>query len=292
LASSGGSTGSLGGAGQAAATFAGITNNSDARFGNGGAQVSSNRVFVSTSGMNSGLSSPDWNAWASVSGRSFSGGTSGSSANVVAGVDRLVGADSLVGVLLGFGTISLNDGITPATATTPTIGVYFGTRTGSLKTDGFVSLGKPRTTTNGATFSSSRQTGGLSVSKDMQRGNTTLRLVGKISGFTDAQPSYVTGSSVTIAANTISRMVASIGLRMTFQNAGWGGGFTPYISGNAEYSVISETATGVSTFASPRIGLGVSGAVGRGTLTVDIDAGRTLANTVDAGIKLQYDLRF
>ncbi|NOX39430.1 MAG: hypothetical protein GXP05_02640 [Alphaproteobacteria bacterium] len=141
-------------------------------------------------------------------------------------------------------------------------------------------------------FGSSRQAGGLSISKDLQQGNTSVRLVGKISGFTEAQPSYVTSGSVTVAANTISKMVASVGVRVTFENAAWAGGFTPYISGHAEYSVISETATGVVIFASPRFGLGLSGRVGNGNLSLAIDAGRALADTVDTGVKLRYDLRF
>jgi hypothetical protein len=242
--------------------------------------------------MNTGLVSPDWNAWASISGRSFKGATSGNSADIVAGVDRMVGPSTLAGVLLGYGTISLTDGVTPASATSPMIGAYFSTRQSGLNSDGFVSVAAPQTTTNGATFNGSRQAGGISVSKDLQQGNTSVRLTGRVSGYSEAQPSYVTGSSVTIAANTISKMVASVGVRVAFENAAWAGGFTPYISGHAEYSVISETATGVITFASPRLGLGLSGSVGGGTLSLAIDAGRALADTVDTGIKLRYDLRF
>ena len=287
----GGSIGVFGGESQAGSTFDGITDNSDGRFGSGGTQVTSNRVFVSTSGKGSGLVSPDWNAWAAVSGRNFNGTTSGNAADLVAGVDRMVGPSSLAGGLLGFESASLTDGTTPASATAPMVGVYFGTRSGSLKTDGFISVASPQVTTNGATFTSNRQSGGLSVSKDMPRGNSMLRFTGRVSGFSDAQPSYVTGGAVTVAANKISKVVASAAVRWTFLEAGKSG-FTPYISGAAEYSVVSETATGVVTFGSPRFGFGISGPLGGGTLAFAVDVGRIGANTIDTGVKLRYDLKF
>jgi len=141
----GSNAGTLGASAQTGATFSGVTNNGDARFGNGGAQVSSNRVFVSTSGKDTGLVSLDWNAWASASGRNFNGAASGNSTDIVTGVDRMVGPSSLVGVLLGYGTVSLTVGTTPASVTSPMIGAYFSTRQSGLNSDGFVSslLRKP-----------------------------------------------------------------------------------------------------------------------------------------------------
>jgi Autotransporter beta-domain len=289
----GSSGGNLGGNSQTGATNTGVGNNSQSRFGDGGDNtVSQNSIFISTSNMGSGrLEQADWNAWISAEARSYSGGLSGGSFDVVVGVDRLITPDFLVGGLLAYGRIAITDGTTPASANSPALGAYFGKRMGDdLILDGFASFAKPLNNTDGGRFTSTRVSAGLTLTGKTQWQGQELRPFVYAKGFNETQPSYLNGLAVNIAANTITSYSVSAGARMNF--TGTGNALVPYVSVAMDYRSSSSTANGTDRYFYPRVGFGVAGQLADGFLNLDIDFGKSRSDTFDSGVKVNWLFTF
>jgi hypothetical protein len=183
-----------GGNSQTGATNTGVGDNNDDRLGEGGGNtVTRNRIFMSTANHGgTGLAQADWNAWISAEGRTYSGGLSGGSFDVVAGVDKLVGSNALIGVLVAYGRISLNEGTSSAQANSPAIGMYYGLRmAANTSIDAFAMVAQPRNTVDGGTFTSSRVGYGLTFTAKTNWLGQDVSPFLKAKGFNESQPSYV-----------------------------------------------------------------------------------------------------
>lgn len=287
--------GSLGGNSQTGATNTGVGQNSQNRFGGGngnGNEVSQNRIFISTQGIGGqGLESPDWNAWVSLEGRGYAGNVAGYALDLVGGIDRLVTPDLLVGGLVGVGRISLRNATSRATATAPMVGPYIGYRTPSgLIIDGFATFARPFYEADGGRFAATRYSLGLTVTGSTQKPWAELRPFGSLKAFSENQPTYVNGSAVTVAANSITSVVATGGVRMNFTPRA--NGFAPYVGLAADFSQTRSTASGTGTFFYPRLSAGFRQPMGGGQLNVDADFGKSQSRTFDKGLKVSWEFKF
>jgi hypothetical protein len=282
-----------GGNSQTGATNTGVGDNNDDRLGEGGGNtVTRNRIFMSTANYGgTGLAQADWNAWILAEGRTYSGGLSGGSFDVVAGVDKLIGANALIGVLVAYGRISLNEGTSSAQANSPAIGMYYGLRmAANTSIDAFAMVAQPRNTVDGGTFTSSRVGYGLTFTAKTNWLGQDVSPFLKAKGFNESQLSYVNGAAATVAANTVTSYSLTAGAKVRFQAVS--GGMTPYVSVAADYRNTTSTANGTDTYFYPRIGLGISGAMAKGHLNIDLDFGKTRSDTFDRGIKASWEFKF
>jgi plastocyanin len=290
----GSTSGSAGGESQSGATATGVGQNSDNRFGDGdGNTATKNSIFVSTQNLGSGsLETPDWNAWISAEARTFAGGFSGGSLDMVGGIDKLINNDLLVGVLFGYGRVAVVEGGVSASALSPMFGVYVGSRTESgLVIDGFATGALPVTSTSGTSFTSTRYAAGLTITGRSEFRGNELRPYLNAKGFTEAQPAYI-GTGGAVAANSIQSLTVSAGVRMNFVTALPGTELQPFISGAIDYRNRTSTLNGVDTFFYPRIGFGVNGPLSGGQFSFSIDAGKSRSDTIDIGALLKLEFIF
>ena len=272
----------------------GIGLNSKARFGGGGNFATKDGIFMSSSNLPSSRFLPaDWNAWMSGEVRAYSGGIDGFSLDVVGGIDRLVTPNMMVGVLAGFGRTVVTDTGTPEVANSPMLGLYISNKVSTgLTFDGFVSFAQPAYDTNGASFTASRQSIGLTVSGTFKRGAMAIEPFLFARGYQEAQPGYTAGGGAVIGANNTRSFAATLGVKMAFQGKKPDGALVPYISAGADYRLVSSTLGGTDRMIAPRIGFGLNGKLGQGDISLDIDIGRARSDTIDRGLKLGYELKF
>lgn len=285
----------IGAVSQTNATNIGVGLNSKNRFLDAtGNIISKNKIYVSTSNMGgSRFLPPDWNAWMTLEGRSYSGGINGVTYDLVGGVDRLVSQDLLIGVLGGFGRTFLNDTGTAETSTSPMLGAYFGGRLQEgLIIDGFISVARPSYAISGASFGTSRYSAGLTLTGRVQSSAVTWEPFVAARGFSENQPSYTTGGGGIVAANQTSTISASLGLRVKFEGSDQSSNFVPYVSAAADFKRATSTLSGTDILQAPRLAMGIQGALGNGTLRVDVDFGKVRSDTFDRGIKFGYELKF
>lgn len=280
---------------QTFATSTGVGLNAQNRFKSGGKVVSKNLVFMSSSNMASGrFLPPDWNAWATLEGRSYSGVLDGQSFDLVGGVDRLVSPDLLIGVLGGYGRTFVTDAGTPETVTSPMLGGYFGRNWhDTLILDGFVAYATPQYGISGATFSSRRLSGGLTLTGNLRREAMIVEPFLFARAYHEWQPSYTTGLGAVVAANEAINVSATLGVRVRMTGSEDAPNrLVPYFSAAADYRRASSTLGGVDVVTAPRIGLGLRGNVGAGQMSLDFDFGKTRSDTYDRGMKFGYEMKF
>lgn len=276
---------------QTNATRTGVSNNTQNRLNNGsGNSASRNTVFLSTQnlpGAEGQLGQPEWNAWISAEGRSYSGGYDGSTVDVVLGADRLVSDDLIVGALLAYGRTDIQDATQQTQATSVALGAYFATRLqGDLFLDGFITHARPDYEIGANSFTATRTSAALSFSGNYSGGRLSVSPFAKLNGYREAQPAY--GA---VAANDITSFNASLGAKVE-PLAAMAGGLVPYVSVAYDYGSRTSTANGSETFTSPRLGAGFSTLVGAGYLSVDLDAGKVQSDVRDIGLRATYEFNF
>jgi len=287
--------GSIGANSQTTATRTGISNNTQNRLGGGsGNSATRNSVFMSTQnlpGAQSQFGQPDWNAWISVEGRSYSGDFEGWTGDVVAGIDTLISNDLIVGALLAYGRVDIQSPTQRAQITSVALGAYFAKRFQSdLFLDGFISLARPDYQTQGTTFTSSRTSASLTLTGSYTGGAWNVTPFGKFGAYREQQPAYV-GTGGAVAANDITNISLALGAKVE-PLAPLASGLLPYISLGVDYGANTSTISGTSTFISPRIGVGFGMDLSRGYLSVDLDAGKVQEGVRDLGLRATYEFSF
>ncbi len=271
----------------------GIFNNTRGRLANGGNQVTRNQVFISTQNLGkSQLETPEWNAWVSAEGRKYNGGLSGYSADVVVGADKLFSDNFLAGVLLSVDRTDVNGAAGRSVVTSQAVGAYFAGRFGEgLFLDGYLSFSNPKNETGGATFRSKRTMVALSLTGTHQTAAFMVRPFARITGYTEKQPAYAGGGGP-VAANNVTSYAAAVGARFEPMAEFGTTGMKPYFSAELDHGYFNSTAAGASRFTYPRIGVGLSGPVGLGNLSLDLDGGKFNATTYDFGLRATYEFKF
>lgn len=271
---------------QTGATGAGIALNVKSRLGTGGGLSDKRFLFTSSKGDGS-----DWNAWATLESRGYSGGITGWSGDLVGGADLAIGSGFLVGLLAGLGRTDVIDSGSDESSVSPMLGGYFGANARALLIEGFASAALPVFSTNGASYAARRQNAGLNVTARLNSGRVQFEPFLSARGYREQHPSYTTGGGLVVAANTVSSYTTTLGLRIRAGEAN-GRALVPYFSAATEYKRELSTLSGASTLISPRIGFGLKGHLGAARVSVDVDIGRTRADTIDRGVKMGYELKF
>ncbi len=283
---------------QTLATNTGVGINAKGRLGLGSNILSQNMIYVSTSNMPANLRADrflptDWSAWGSIDARSYSGGITGTSADFVGGVDKLVSADLLVGMLAAYGRTIISDTGTPEVASSPMLGLYFGKNIDNrLIIHGFLSYARPQNEISGASFTSSRLSAGLTVTGQIERSGMLFEPFLYARGFQEQQPSYTTGIGAVIGANQAVSFAASVGVKVNFVGPESDQKIVPYASAAADYRRSSATLGPDDVVIAPRIALGLQGDLGAGKISVDLDFGKTRSDTYDRGLKIGYEIKF
>jgi hypothetical protein len=285
----------IGASGQTNATRTGISSNTQNRLnGGGGNTATRNSIFLSTQnlpGAQSQFGQPEWNAWISAEGRSYSGDFDGWTGNAVAGLDTLISNDLLVGALLAYGRTDIQSATQQTEITSVALGAYFAKRLQSdLFLDGFVSVARPEYQTQGTAFSSSRTSASLSLTGNYTGGALNVTPFAKFGAYSEQQPAY-TGTGGAVAANDITNISVALGAKVE-PLAATASGILPYISLGLDYGSNTGTISGTSAFMSPRIGVGGGMDIASGHLSVDVDAGKVQEGVRDLGLRATYEFSF
>lgn len=281
--------------GQTAAIATGVATNIRNRFaGTGANDLSGSAFFFSTRNATTAARFPDYNVWASGAARHFSGGLDGYSADLVFGVDRLVSPTLLVGVLAAFGRTDLTQDMTDATVEVeaPAIGLYAARRFGGdLILDGALSYARPHYDLDDGSFTADRIGLAISLSGARDMDHVTLRPFLRIDGYSEDQPAR-SGPNGRVEGNDIDVVNASLGLRIESKAGFAGTDLAPFARVELDYGYIDATDVGSDDFLAPRLGVGLSGAVGPGVMTVDLDGGQVASDIYDIGLRLDFTIRF
>jgi hypothetical protein len=204
----------------------------------------------------------------------------------------LISNDLLVGMLFGYGRIAVSEGGVSASALSPMIGVYVGSRTQSgLVIDAFATTARPVTSTAGTSFASNRHAIGLTITGQTQFNGHDLKPFLNAKGFVENQPAY-TGTGGAVAANSIQSTTISAGVTMNFDTPLVGTELKPFISGAMDYRRRTSTLNGTDTLFYPRIGFGLSGPLQGGQFSFSVDAGKSRSDTFDVGALLKLVFSF
>ena len=279
-------TGQIGGSSQTNSISTGTSENAQSQLGTGnGTQVNQNSLFISTQG--AGLSEPDWNAWASVEYRKYNDALSGDSLDFVAGVDRLINNETLVGFLIGYSRMDLTDGTSTSDQKSLAVGPYFARRSNGMIIDGFLTFARPQYETTAGNFTSTRWSIGLSANGDALANAPYISPYFDLKAFQESQPAY--GA---IAANKITSYTVSLGAKISALQEMGNSGLTPHMRVGVDGKSTQSTLAATDRFAYGRLGVGLSGQVGMGYLTVDIDYGKTRSDVFDRGIEMKWEVSF
>ncbi len=257
-----------------------------ARFAMAGvAQASGDQLFASTKGQGQDVS-----AWVSTSGRTYWDGYEGESVDLTLGLDSFVSQNTLVGVMLGFNSLSVTDLSGASTdADAAMFGVYaaHGYSNGLL-TDAYLAWSRVSYDASGASFKTDRVMASIGVSGMIEQAGGTLQPRARLTGTWEDFPTGITG---VVAGNT-EQLLASVGAQFDWRDALTGTNLRPFISVDLEYGNAKDTSGNRDEFLAPRIGFGVNGSVEGGILSASVDFGRTTSDVYDAGLDLSYEVQF
>lgn len=250
--------------------------------------VTRSNLFMSTDGMNDGTTSI--NAWVTVSGRAFFDGYDGYSTDVIAGADWLVGNSSVIGVMAGAGMTDLEDStISKAETSSYLVGVYGGHGFSSnVQVDGYLAYSGVDYDVSTTSFDTDRWLAGLAISDQVAIASGTLEHRARFFGSWEDFPSGVAG----IPGGTTEQYRFSVGMRHEWNAMLPGTYMRPWASLDLEYGRQEDTNNLQSDFVAPRLGVGVSGTVGSGSLSASLDVGRATSDVVDSGVEFSYSLSF
>jgi len=279
---------------QMRAVSTGINNTARSHFGTGPSNTTdTTQLFISTqNSTNSKMETPELNVWVLAEVRSYSSGFGGYTADIVIGADKLFSDHHLAGVLLAFGRGDISDATSSAVVNAPAIGTYFAREfTENLILDGYISYARPEYDTDGATFKSDRVSLAMSLSGEFSIDKATVMPFARLSGYNESKPGF-TGTGGAVASNNIEGYTAALGTTVVAKDAVFDTNMTPYLSVAVDYGYWNSTTNGADEFIAPRLGIGMSGAVGTGFLTLDLDHGKVTSNTYDVGLRAAYEFDF
>lgn len=253
--------------------------------GAGAAPLSTSGFFTSTKGTNEEVS-----AWVSTTARGYWDSYEGGSLDLSFGVDRFVSANTLVGVMLGLNRLSVSDATGADTdATAGMLGLYAAHSTSDgLLADGYLAWARTSYDASGSSFDTDRLMAGLGISAAIEKSTGILQPRARLSGAWEDFPTGVTG----VVAGKTRQVIASVGARYDWAKPLPGTALKPFAALDLEYASLQDTSGTQDDFLAPRIGFGVNGAVGAGTLSASIDIGQTASNVYDAGIDISYEFTF
>lgn len=255
--------------------------------------MTSRGVFMSTQGLGqSRLDRPEYNFWVSGGYTNFSGEQDGHSTDLLMGVDRLFGENFLLGLMLAYGNTELEQGGIESEVRSPALGAYFANRfAGDLLLDGHIAFARPEASAGGGSVTGEQVSASLALTGSYDLPSGTLRPFFQIGGYDQHLPAYTNSSGAVVAEDT-ERFDANLGARFEAANPLGATGLMPYVSLAAGYGLTDSSTTGRDEYVYPRVGLGLSGDVAGGYLSVDLDGRRMQSDTYGIGLNLSWEMTF
>lgn len=243
-------------------------------------------VFFSTKGD----ADPDAVGWLSLSSRLFWDDYEGHSVDFLVGADWLVARATLVGLMVGLGTLDVDDSSGASTdADALTLGVYAAHQfPAGFRIDGYLAYSAVDYDANGTDLDTDRYMGGLTVSGTVALAAGTLT---PRSSLLAAYEDFPAGTGV-VTAGEAQRYQLSVGARFDGASPIPGTGLMPYGSLDVEFASYEDSDGDSFEYVAPRVGLGVAGGLAGGTLGVGLDIGQSAKDVYDAGLRAEYVIRF
>lgn len=243
-------------------------------------------LTVSTSG---GAASTGW--WTTADIYSLSRALDGDGGSLTIGVDTVTGGGVLVGAYLGQHWLKL-EGDAPAKARSPAVGGYFGLPIGpAFLLDGHLGLARPEIEIGGDSLQSRRIMGSLGLSGSWETGTFILSPSLRYSAYEEKAPAN-TLNGYLVGAETLRYRSISTAIRLAGRQGLNESGLMPYGEISLARISISSSLDGDTGFTAPRVAVGLSGALGAGSLTAEISGGTLLDEVDDLGLTLGYSVGF
>lgn len=257
----------------------------DSRIGD---TVTQSGMFLTSQGKSETVNKP--NLWLSFSGRSYFDQYEGYSADLTAGMDWLVGSSSVLGLMIGAGTTDLDDPtFSEAQTSSYLVGGYAAHVFASgVQVDGYLAHAAVDYEVGATEFDTKRTLAGFSVRRDVAVSTGVLQPRLQLSGSWEDFPTGVGG----VTGGITEQFIGSIGARHEFNTTFHSRGFTPWASLDIEYGHQEDTTGVIDYFLYPRLGLGLIGNVGQGTLSTSVDVGHVRSDVYAVGVELSYRYSF
>lgn len=258
--------------------------------GTTGNSVGTQNLFFSTMNMGGESRRPDINLWIAGSYTEVKGDFDGYAVDLTLGVDRLVGAQSVVGLVLSYGDAELEkDGIT-GTAHSPAIGAYGAhLLANDLLIDGAIAFARPRLKADGGSVEGERVSISLGLSGSTTLAYSTLTPFVRISGSSSEFPAYDNDTG-DVEARESQRLDARIGARLDSAQPLGSTGLLPYLSLALSYNHLDTTGQSADTFYAPSVGVGLSGAFAGGQLGLSLQSSQLTLDTNAINLSLAWQL--
>jgi ubiquitin len=251
-----------------------------------GPALGSPGLSASTSGGGGALE-----AWVSADLVSLSDAVTGDGGSLTFGADTVTGAGLLLGAYVGQTWLTFR-GDAPAKAQSPAVGGYFGLPLGdSLLLDGHLGFARPRVEIGADSVTSRRVMGALGLSGSWQAAGLTLTPALRLMAYDEELPANTLGGLPRPEESLQYRSV-SLSLRVAGQEPLGGTGLIPYAQVGLDRVSLDSSLDGETLFTAPRAALGVTGALGAGSLAVELSGGALLQDVNDLGLSLDYRLDF
>jgi hypothetical protein len=105
--------------------------------------------------------------------------------------------------------------------------------------------------------------------------------------FHEDQPAY--GA---IAANKITSYTLSLGAQISALQEMGDSGLTPHVRVGVDAKSTESTLAAKDSFVYGRVGFGLSGQMGAGSLSFDVDYGKTRSDVFDGGVEIRWEFSF
>jgi len=248
----------------------------------------------------SGGEAPSWggisSAWASADTKRINGTYSGDSTNLIFGVDTLLGNSTVVGIIAGYNTSTVNvpsgqrikaDGFS--------IGPYFSARlSDSLSLDGFIGFGKPDYDIDGGQFSGDKTFGNLTLTGSIPLQNAQLSPFISVASVREELPAFTSVVPVVAyGATEIKSFVTTIGADMHYNAVDKGNlTYLPNAGLEVDYVRNDDGFGNVDSFSTARVSGGVTIISDTGAVNLGANLSRTSEGTTTAGLNAGYFWQF
>ncbi|EPX80103.1 autotransporter outer membrane beta-barrel domain-containing protein [Litoreibacter arenae] len=248
----------------------------------------------------SGGTAPVWGGlssiWGSLDTKRMNGTYSGTSGNLIFGVDALVGSSTIVGLLAGYNrsNVDLPSG-QRVKAKGVAVGPYFSTQLSDrLSLDGFIGFARPDYTVDGGQFEGDKTFGNLTLTGSVPLRSAELSPFISIASSREDLPAFTSVAPVVAYAPTeIKSFVATIGTGINYNPIDRGNlTYLPTAGFEIDYVRNDDGFGNIDSFTTPRISGGVTILSDVGALNLGANVSRTSEGTTTVGASAAYFWQF
>ncbi|MEP3345338.1 MAG: autotransporter outer membrane beta-barrel domain-containing protein [Litoreibacter sp.] len=241
-----------------------------------------------------------WNGissvWVSADTKQLNGTYTGESANLIFGVDALLGDSFIVGIIGGYNDSSVDlPGGQRVKAEGFSIGPYFSARlSDNLSLDGFIGFGNPDYDIDGGQFSGDKTFGNLTLSGSIPLEKAELSPFISVASVREELPAFSSVAPVVAyAATEIKSFVTTVGTGIHFDAVDKGNlTYLPNAGVEIDYVRNDDGFGNVDSFTTPRVSGGVTIISDVGALNIGANVSRTSEGTTTVGASAAYFWQF